>query len=433
MNRTPLSKPDIYNFVGKILGQFELEEFVDEGGMGIVYKAIDLKNRKTVAVKILPPRYLIHQERRQIYLKLFHREGEILKKLRHPNIVSVYETGIQENIVYIAMEWLEGCSLGRALLEEGPFSVDKTSHVLQQICSALDLAHQNKVIHLDIKANNIFLVDRGTPEEKVKVIDFGLARIIQSTLGSTISRVVGTPQYMAPEVFENKASTASDIYSIGVLTFEMLTGVLPFSQTHIYALVRQQMNERPPSIRAKNKEVTEYIDKLINRTLDKNPLDRPRTPIQFYQEFVRGSQVFDSRPIERTFPLKPIIYLDDPSFYRNPISLVTIFLYCLIAIPYICLGIYLYASPEFYYSDWLIFGFSILSVVCLFYLYVTEAIKSNDFHPFVWFLIIPSLIFPFVFLIVVLSVSALVALLIYILLLLISNIFGAIKRKRIDG
>ena len=279
--------------------------------MGLVYKDVDTFNSLEVAVKVLHPKFQATEEKASLYLRLFEREATILTSLDHPNIVSIFDSGVEDGVVFFVMEWLQGITLGQKLLQDGKLSCESTSKVVDQICKALSVAHQKKVIHLDLKPNNIFLVNEETGNLKVKIIDFGLSRIIQSTMGSTISRVMGTPQYISPEMFMNKANHLSDVYSLGVITYEMLTGVLPFSNTQIYALVQQQLAQTPPSARLVNPAVTEYADELIRRAMSKRPSDRPTSALEFSREFSMGIKIFskeDPDPLVRS--IVPRVYLD---------------------------------------------------------------------------------------------------------------------------
>lgn len=305
-------RQDIYHLVGTTLkGRYYLEEFVDEGGMSIVYRARDLVNQSAVAVKILAPRFLTRNAQSELYLRLFRQEAELAQQLKHPNIVSVYDSGVENTTAFIVMEWLDGRTLGEEINSKGALPPARAADVLRQICSALDYAHRRKVIHLDLKPNNIFLIDGGASHDLVKVIDFGLSRIIQSTLGTTISRVVGTPYYIAPEVFAKKAGRLSDVYSLGVMSYEMLTGLMPFGNSHIYALIHQHIEQPPPSARAANREVPELVDDLIKRAMSKTPTFRPKSAREFYEEFARSLRSVDASQGEKVF--NPVVYVDKPS------------------------------------------------------------------------------------------------------------------------
>jgi eukaryotic-like serine/threonine-protein kinase len=309
-------KRDIYHLVGSILkGRYQLEEFVDEGGMGVVYQARDSENQSIVAVKILAPRFLTLQGQAETYLKLFKQEAEIAQKLKHSNIVSIYDSGIENGTAFIVMEWLNGCTLGEELIRSGPLSLVRAAFILRQVCAALDAAHHQKIIHLDLKPNNIFLINEGSPNEHVKVIDFGLARIMQSTLGTTISRVVGTPFYMAPEIFTNKASRLSDIYSLGVVTYEILTGLRPFSQSNIYALVNQHIEQPAPSVRTVNPAIPELVDELIQRAMSKHPKERPKSAHEFYEEFALVLRSIENPTLAKK-RFQPVVYARSPLIYN---------------------------------------------------------------------------------------------------------------------
>jgi serine/threonine protein kinase len=215
----------------------------------------------------------------------------------------------------------------------------------------LDYAHARKIVHLDIKAANVFLIPSEAEYELVKVIDFGLARIVQSTLGHTLSRVVGTPQYIAPEVYQNQASSLSDVYSLGVLSFEMLTGVMPFSNTQIHALIADHLKTPPPSARTYCKQLTQYNDELISLALAKDPTERPQTAGLFAKSFQKGLAadgpliVFEKKPILRT----TVVYLDDPFVGKPSKSIIGTFLtFLLLAAPFISIALW-YAKLDFGY------------------------------------------------------------------------------------
>ena len=294
-NRILLQDP--YHLVGTTLqNRYYLEEVAGAGGMSLVYRSRDLAKESLVAVKILRPDLLIRQKQAGMFMKLFQQEAKAAQSLSHPHILPVYHNGIENNVAFIVMEWLEGRSLGEELQECGRFSLARITPILRQVCDALFTAHRQRIIHLDIKPNNIFLLNARMPNEQVKVIDFGLARILHSTVGTTLSRYVGTPHYSAPEVFQNKASHLSDIYSLAVTTFEMLTGSVPFSQSQIYAVIYQHLEQRPPSVRRANPEVPELADELIQRAMSKRPAARPQSAREFYDEFLRAQKGIDIFP-----------------------------------------------------------------------------------------------------------------------------------------
>jgi serine/threonine protein kinase len=294
-----MPKKDYYNLVGtSFKGRYSLTEFVDEGGMGLVYRAIDQESGRNVAVKLLHPKFQTGEKEASYFLELFQRETEILSNLRHPNIIEIFDSGFENEKTYFVMEWLDGKSLGNRIIEAAPLSFDEIEIILEQLCGALSVAHFHKIVHLDLKPNNIFLLGLEDGNFKLKLIDFGLSRIIQSTMGSTLSRFLGTPQYVAPEIFRNSASTFSDIYSLGIVTYEMLTGVLPFSNTQIWALMQDHMSKEPPSTRSFREDVTPMMHELVNRALDKNPRKRPYAA-EFLREFSQSRKTNADRPLSQ--------------------------------------------------------------------------------------------------------------------------------------
>ena len=298
------SRPDPYKLVGgKLNGKYHLEEYIDVGGMGVIYRATASlplattspemapqrkkkarKHTRQVAVKILKPELFMKADKG--YLKLFQQEAENAQKLGHPNIVSVFDSGVtSDGYAFIVMEWLKGRTLEAEIDHVGKLPIERVVNILRQICDALDEAHKQRIVHLDIKPANIFLVENSTGEDFVKVIDFGLARLFHSTAGTVISRYIGTPHYSAPEVFANKASKQSDIYSLAVTTYEMLSGSQPFGQSHIYAMIHQHLTQPPPTLLRLRPDLPPEIDQVIHKALSKDTNVRHATAKDFYTEF----------------------------------------------------------------------------------------------------------------------------------------------------
>jgi serine/threonine protein kinase len=302
---------DPYHLTGTTLnGRYLLESVAGAGGMSLVYRGREIATDKVIAIKVLRPDLLLRQSQANVFLRLFQQEARAAQRLSHFNILSVFDSGFDGGVAFIVMEWLEGLTLGQELENTGKFSLRRTLVILEQVCKALHEAHRKKIVHLDLKPNNIFLLRSDAGKDVVKVIDFGLARIMQSTVGTTLSRYVGTPFYSAPEVFNNKASRLSDIYSLGVTTFEMLTGLRPFSQSQIHAVIYQHLEQAAPSVRSSVPEVPVLVDELIQRAMNKSPSTRPNTALEFYEEFSRAikrTTVFTGQPGRPTtfFPDNP--------------------------------------------------------------------------------------------------------------------------------
>ncbi|MEM4408694.1 MAG: serine/threonine-protein kinase, partial [Candidatus Caldarchaeum sp.] len=206
------------------IGRYQILELIGSGGMGVVVKGFDHILQRTVAIKILSP----HLAQDESTVARFLSEARAAASLQHPNIISIYEAGESNGLYYFAMEFINGKDLASWIREKGRLSQAETIPIAEQIASALDNAHQRGIIHRDIKASNIMV----RPDGLAKVTDFGIARVLGGERFTQTGVLVGTPEYMAPELWEGKeASKSSDIYAFGILVYEMLTGEVPFSGT----------------------------------------------------------------------------------------------------------------------------------------------------------------------------------------------------------
>jgi serine/threonine protein kinase/tetratricopeptide (TPR) repeat protein len=285
---------DPYRLTGSVLtGRYKLHEVAGIGGLGAVYKAISLKDNRIVAVKIIKPD-LVHKNSE--YVKSFEREIGIAKSLNHPNIVKIYESGSEENIHFMVMEWLDGVTL-QEKIDNARLPIEFITAVFQQIRDAFFIAHSQDIIHLDIKPNNIFIL--GSDDAPiVKVIDFGMSRIISSESGITATQFGGTQHYCSPEHFGfgGKLTYRSDIYSLGVTLFNMLTGTLPYGTSYIQAIKHPNLERHPiPSILSIRKDLPIELDEVIQKSLNINPVDRQNSVIDLFREFERA---INGEPIE---------------------------------------------------------------------------------------------------------------------------------------
>lgn len=273
----PLSLQDPYNLVGRaLMEKYRLEALVGIGGMGAVYCADHLGTGRQIAIKILLPNLAIGNPR---LVGLFEREAKVVGQLRHENIVDIIDAGVTpDGVAYIAMEWLEGHTLDEELRRNGPLSLKRTSELLRQIAAALQSSHTQHIIHRDLKPTNIFLVKRPGAQDHIKVVDFGISKSIGDTAGSPVSSLMGTPQYASPEQFRlgENIDSRTDIYSLGVLIYQMLTNALPFTDTTISALINRHLNEPPPPIRSLRPDIPPALEDLICRMMAKQPSDRPQ-------------------------------------------------------------------------------------------------------------------------------------------------------------
>ena len=249
--------------------RYAVENLIGQGGMGKVYKAHDTKLDRDVAIKILPEQFANDAK----YIEQLYREARAAARLTHPNVVTIHDIGEQEGIPYIVMEYVEGQTLKETLRSRfDPLSSDDILHIVVQVCHALALAHQNRILHRDIKSDNIMVTTDGT----VKVLDFGIARIgdLEESLSMT-GEIKGTVEYMSPEqALGEELDGRSDIYSVGVVLYEMLTGELPFSGDSIYTIIARHINDPPVSPMDMNAKADPHLATLTMKALAKEPDDR---------------------------------------------------------------------------------------------------------------------------------------------------------------
>ncbi|WCD87425.1 Serine/threonine-protein kinase PknB [Streptomyces xanthophaeus] len=271
-------------------GRYQLRDLLGEGGMAAVYLAYDTALDRQVAIKTL------HTElgREQSFRERFRREAQAVAKLSHTNIVSVFDTGEDEFdgsvMPYIVMEYVEGQPLGSVLQADiaqyGAMPADKALKVTADVLAALDTSHEMGLVHRDIKPGNVMMTKRGV----VKVMDFGIARAMQSGVTSMTQTgmVVGTPQYLSPEQALGRGVDArSDLYSVGIMLFQLLTGRIPFDADSPLAIAYAHVQEEPVAPSSVNRSVTPAMDALVARALRKNPNERFPTAAAMRDEVAR--------------------------------------------------------------------------------------------------------------------------------------------------
>ncbi len=258
---------------GTLSGRYELGDRLGSGGMSNVYRATDLILERTVAVKILAE-HLSDDER---FVARFRREALAVAKLIHPNIVQVYDTGLDDGRHYIVMEYVEGRSGAQILQRQGPVSPETAAEAGIQACAGLDYAHRRGIIHRDVKPGNLMVVGGpvGGGAMTVKLTDFGIARALAQTRITQVGSVVGTAAYLAPEqVRGEEATPATDVYALGVVLYQFLTGRLPYEGSTLAELAVRQQNERPLPPSTYNDEVPETLGGAVLRALEGEPSRR---------------------------------------------------------------------------------------------------------------------------------------------------------------
>lgn len=258
----------------KSVGPFDLESKLGSGGMGIVYRAAYRKNGRIVALKVLTPELSANSK----LVARFEREMEILEKLDHPNITRYYGGGESKGQHFYAMRLMGGGTLAELLKRKGSLPWEQVVEFGQQICDALDHAHENGVIHRDLKPANLFLrMDRKTGVEKLVLGDFGIARDMDATGLTATGMTVGTYAYMSPEQIDGKHAITgkTDLYALGCVLFEMLTGKTPFEGNTAGDLMVKHLQESPPAVRQLAVECPIWLENVIAQLLAKNPSERP--------------------------------------------------------------------------------------------------------------------------------------------------------------
>lgn len=282
---TKITVADNESFVGKTIdGKYLVEKLVGQGGMGNVYKARHLHMDTTLAIKILHP----HLVTDATSVERFRREARAALAVDHSNAIKVMDFGVSDGkTVYLVMEFLEGQSLRQIIKQQGAISPSRTVEIAKQICGALGAAHAKNIIHRDMKPDNIVLLNPGTPQEIVKVLDFSIAKL-KTADGAGLTQqgmVVGTPQYMSPEQGEGRElDQRSDIYSVGVILYEMLTGQLPFKAASPVALVLKHIHSLPRPITELNGQVPKAIEAVVMKALSKKREERQQTVHQLSEE-----------------------------------------------------------------------------------------------------------------------------------------------------
>src|SRR5215210_1598825 len=267
--------------IGQVLaGKYRIDDKIDEGGMGCVYRATHVLMEKVVAVKVLHPALAADDK----IVARFTREAKPASRISHPHAISVTDFGESDNgVVYLVMEYLRGRTLKDVVRSGGPMTLARAVEIVRQVAGALDTAHSEGVVHRDLKSDNIML-EEATGGDWAKVLDFGIAKIQQTERSvhetdpglTAPNLIIGTPQYMSPEQCSQASDidARSDIYSLGVIIYEMLAGHVPFAGDSPTAIMMKHIQDPPPSILDERNDLSSEVGRVLMRALAKSPEDR---------------------------------------------------------------------------------------------------------------------------------------------------------------
>ncbi len=272
------------NYVGKRLdGRYEIIEIIGVGGMAVVYKAFDNIDNRIVAVKILKDEYISNED----FRRRFKNESKAIAVLSHPNIVKIYDVSYGDLLQYIVMEYVDGITLKEYIEQQGVVDTREAVYFVTQILRALQHAHDKGIVHRDIKPQNIMLVSDGT----IKVTDFGIARMSRSETKTMTGEAIGSVHYISPEQVKGGVTDAkADIYSVGVVLYEMLTGKLPFESDNTAQLILMQIQKNPEMPRKINPNIPVGLEQIIIRAMQKSQKDRYQSSSEMLMDIERYKQ-----------------------------------------------------------------------------------------------------------------------------------------------
>ena len=267
------------SFIGtKLDGRYEVNNLIGVGGMANVYRGYDILEDREVAIKILKSEFYENEE----FLRRFRNESRAIAMLNHENIVQIYDVSFTEKVHFIVMELIKGITLKEYIAQQGHLDWKESTYYTMQVLKALNHAHDNGIVHRDIKPQNVMLLQDGT----IKITDFGIARFARSETKTITDRAIGSVHYISPE----QASGAdidqrTDLYSVGVMLFEMLTGKLPFDSETPISVALQQIQEEPKKPRELNPDIPEALEQIVIRAMQKNPGKRYQTAAEMLKDF----------------------------------------------------------------------------------------------------------------------------------------------------
>ena len=279
--------------IGRTIGKYRIVGQLGRGGAGIVYKAVDETLNRDVAVKTLNPD-LANTE----VMTRFRAEATILAKLNHPQIATIFELLQSENDLLMVMEFVRGETLDKLVERVGPLAPDRAAYLIDLILSALEHAHRAGVVHRDVKPANVMVTDEGG----IKIMDFGIARVLGAEQKTVDFRLMGTPAYMSPEqVMGEEVDGRSDLYSVGVLFYRLISGALPFTADTALGMLQRQIRDTPTSVLVHRPSLPVWCDQIVQRALAKTPADRFQSPEEFRDALGRATGPLPAADFAKSF------------------------------------------------------------------------------------------------------------------------------------
>ncbi len=284
--------------IGRTIGKYRIVGQLGRGGAGIVYKAVDETLGRDVAVKTLNPD-LANTE----VMSRFRAEATILAKLNHPQIATIFELFRSEGDLLMVMEFVRGETLDKVSERLGAIAPDRAAYLIDLILSALEHAHRAGVVHRDIKPANVMVTDEGG----IKIMDFGIARVLGAEQKTIDFRLMGTPAYMSPEqVVGEEVDGRSDLYSVGVLFYRLLTGALPFTADTALGMLQRQIRDNPTPLQAHQSNLPDWCDEIVQRALAKTPADRFQSAEEFRDALNRATGSLPAADFAKTFAVAEV-------------------------------------------------------------------------------------------------------------------------------
>lgn len=299
-------QPNEDPLIGKTIdNKYHILSKLGGGGFGAVYRAEHKMMNRTVALKVLH-HHLLDGEARNEFLVRFQREARTSSKIEHPNAVTIHDFGIYEGSPYLVMQYVEGRTLKQVIADHGALAIDRVVAIVEQVCGAIQEAHDLGIVHRDLKPDNIILTSAKDGTERAIVLDFGIAKIMTEDPGSQSMQltqtgtITGTPQYLSPEqAKQGEMDGRSDIYSLGIITYEMLAGQVPFTADSVVAVLMKHMSEVPPRFEELGKKVNvkPEVEQIVRSALEKEPSKRPSRAADFALELANAAGISPGTPV----------------------------------------------------------------------------------------------------------------------------------------